>query len=143
MERAKELVRSLCARNLIPGADLGLLTLAIHDELCGASLAMLAELALRKDHVCRGNLEVAIRSTGYELMVHLQERQNLKDIAPEVDPVIRTRPLISAKPECPIGLRSCPLRAHGVQSPPNGGELTVDMAMQSMQMSYPLSESAV
>jgi hypothetical protein len=76
---------------------------------------MLAELALRKDHVCRGNLEVAIRSTGYELMVHLQGRQNFKEETPEIDPVIRTRPP-APKTDCPIGLRSCPLRAAVVGS---------------------------
>lgn len=141
MVRAKELVRSLCARNLIPGADLALLTLAIHDELCGASLAMLAELALRKDHVCRGNLEVAIRSTGYELMVHLQERHNLKEEMPEVDPVIRTR--MPVKTDCPIGLRSCPLHVALAQSLVKGREFVVDTGAQVELVSPPLSESAV
>lgn len=109
MERAKELVRSLCARNLIPGADLTKVTLAVHDELCGSSLAILAEVGLRTNFSCRGNLEVAIKATGFELVRHLIKREKVKDGEEENDPVIRTRPLVAPKTECPIGLRSCPL----------------------------------
>ncbi len=92
MDRAKEFVRLLCARNLIPGADLNKLTIAIHDELCGSTLSTLAEISLRKDHVCRGNLEVSIRSVGHDLMEHLISRENVREVEMESDPVIRGRP---------------------------------------------------
>lgn len=93
MERAKELVRSMCSRNIIPGADLARVTIAIHDELCGACLAMLAEVSLRRDHVCRGNLEIAIRGTGGELLIHLVAREKVKEEEWESDPVARTKSL--------------------------------------------------
>ncbi len=92
MDRAKEFVRLLCSRNLIPGADLEKLTVAIHDELCGSTLATLAEIALRKDHVCRGNIEYSIRSIGHDLLEHLVRREALKEAEMESDPVIRGRP---------------------------------------------------
>jgi hypothetical protein len=92
MDRAKEFVRLLCARNLIPGAELQKLTVAMHDELCGSTLATLAEIALRKDHVCRGNLDIAIRAVGHDLLEHLISRENVREVEMESDPVIRGRP---------------------------------------------------
>jgi hypothetical protein len=97
MDRAKEFVRMLCARNLIPGADLPRLTVAIHDELCGSALATLAEIALRKDHVCRGNIEISIRAVGHDLLEHLVRRENLREAEMESDPVIRGRPVPPGK----------------------------------------------
>lgn len=88
MERAKELVRSLCARNLIRGDDIPAITLALHDEICGASLAMLAEVALRRNMTCRGDLDIAIKATGFELMKHLHARHKVKEAEMENDPVM-------------------------------------------------------
>lgn len=99
MERAKELVRSMCSRNIIPGADLARVTVAIHDELCGACMAMLAEISLRKDHICRGNLEIAIRGTGGELLIHLIAREKVKEAEWANDPVARTRAVLPRLPE--------------------------------------------
>lgn len=94
MERAKELVRSMCSRNLIPGADLLKVTVAIHDELCGASLAMLATVSLKKDFSCRGNIEIAMHSTGFELMSHLVAREKLREQELASDPIARTRAIL-------------------------------------------------
>lgn len=96
MERAKELVRSLCARNLIPGADLGKVTVAIHDELCAASLAIIAEIGLRRDSTCRGNIEIALKGTGFELMDFLHSRRKSQLAEQESDPAMKPRTFNSA-----------------------------------------------
>jgi hypothetical protein len=89
--RTKELVRSLCARNLIPGAHLNLVTVAIHDEMVSSSLATLAEVALRCNSTCRGNMDVAIKSAGYELVQHCLKREKERKDALDEDPVTRAK----------------------------------------------------